>query len=180
MDVKEASQKPSKTKAPALRAAINRELDVATPLLAPFAARWDAEADRRMKLRTPEHLKTLMKAQAAHTSARSVAATAKSQRTAARAASNNPLSAARRAAATADKAARSSRSSARAALKAAKKNYPDTLTSVAVRAHAAHLVPAGFASWALSTPADWATWPASLSIAVAAANAGALWLGRRS
>ncbi|MFB8385402.1 helicase HerA domain-containing protein [Streptomyces rubiginosohelvolus] len=163
-----------------LLAAVNRELDVAAPLFAPFAARWDAEADRRMKLRTPEHLKALMKAQAAHTSARSTAATAKSQRTAARAASRNPLSAARRAAATADKAARSSRSSARAALKEAKKSYPDTLTSVAVRAHAAHLVPAGVASWALSTPADWATWPASLSIAAVAVNSAALWLGRRS
>ncbi|QRV39268.1 ATP-binding protein (plasmid) [Streptomyces californicus] len=172
--------KPKPKRLASLRAAVNRELDVAAPLVAPFAARWDAEADRRMKLRTPEHLKALMKAQAAHTSARSTAATAKSQRTAARAASNNPLSAARRAAATADKAARSTRQSAKADLKAAKRSYPDTLTSVAVRAHAAHLVPAGVASWALSTPADWATWPASLSIAAVAANMGALWLGRRS
>lgn len=172
--------KPKPKRRAALRVAVNRELDVAAPLFAPFAARWDAEADRRMKLRTPEHLKALMKAQTAHTSARSTAATARSQRTAARAASKNPLSTARRAAATADKAARSTRQSAKAALKEAKRDYPNTLTSVAVRAHAAHLVPAGFASWALSTPADWATWPASLSIAVVAANAGALWLGRRS
>jgi len=163
-----------------LRAAVNRELDVAAPLFAPFAARWDAEADRRMTLRTPEHLKALMKAQTAHTAARSTSATAKSQRTAARAASRNPLNGARRAAATADRAARSTRHSAKAALKAAKQDYPDTLTSVAVRAHAAHLVPAGVASWALSTPADWATWPASLSVALVAVNSAALWLGRRN
>ncbi|TXJ73577.1 hypothetical protein E2C11_28995, partial [Streptomyces lavendulae] len=163
-----------------LRAAVNRELDVAAVLFAPLAARWDAEADRRMQLRTPENLKKLMTAQAAHTSARSTAATAKNQRAAARAASKNPLNGARRAAKTADKAARSTRRSAKTALTTAKADYPDTLTSVAVRAHAAHLVPAGVASWALSTPADWATWPASLSVTLVAVNSAALWLGRRN
>lgn len=160
--------------------AATNTLDALSPAFAPFAARWDAEADRRHALRTPENLKKLLEAQKAHTSARSTAATAKSQRTAARKASRNPLSTARRSAATADKAARTHQKSARSTLKAAKTNYPATLTNLAVRAHALHVVPAGFASWALSTPADWATWPASLSIAVVAANAGALWLGRRS
>ncbi|MER6604306.1 MarR family transcriptional regulator [Streptomyces parvus] len=154
-------------------------LDALAPACAPFAARWDAEADRRMKLRTPENLKALMTAQREHTSARATAATAKSQRTAARAASKNPLSAARRAAATADKAARSHRSSAKATLKAARENYPATMKNLATRWHTAHVLPAGFASWALSTPADWAVWPVSVSAAVVGLNAGMLLLGRR-
>ncbi|MGW3304836.1 MarR family transcriptional regulator [Streptomyces rubiginosohelvolus] len=171
---------PVKAVTAAARLRGTNTLDALSPLAAPFAARWDAEADRRMQLRTPEHLKALMKAQAAHTSARSTAATAKNQRAAARTASKNPLATARRAAATADRAATASRHAARAALKTAKADYPSTLTATATRAHAAHLVPAGVASWMLSTPADWATWPASLSIAVVAANVGALWLGRRA
>ncbi|MFF5545434.1 P-loop NTPase family protein, partial [[Kitasatospora] papulosa] len=181
MDVQEAwLTKTVATKAPAVLAAGTNTLDSLSPVFTPFAARWDAEADRRMKLRTPENLKALMDAQRAHTSARATAATAKSQRTAARAASKNPLSSARRAAATADKAARSHRSSARASLKRARANYPATMTNLAVRAHATHVLPAGVASWALSTPADWATWPASLSVALVAVNSAALWLGRRN
>ncbi|MET9929403.1 MULTISPECIES: ATP-binding protein [Streptomyces] len=178
-DTASAKLAPVKTVTAAARLRGTNTLDALSPLAAPLAARWDAEADRRMQLRTPEHLKALMKAQSAHTSARSTAATAKSQRSAARSSSKNPFSTARRAAATADRAATASRHSARAALKTAKADYPATLTATATRAHVAHLVPAGVASWALSTPADWATWPASLSIAVVAANAGALWLGRR-
>lgn len=164
----------------AIRSHGTNTLDALSPACAPLAARWDAEADRRHALRTPENLKKLLEAQANHTSARSTAAKAKTQRSAARKASKNPLSTARRSAATADKAARSHHKTSRATLKTAKVNYPATLRSVAVRVHTLHVVPAGFASWALSTPADWATWPASLSIAVVAANVGALWLGRRS
>src|SRR5690606_39591152 len=85
-------------------AAVGRTLDGAAPAFAPFAHRWDAEADRRMALRTPENLKALIEAQRANTSARATAATAASQRKAARKASRNPLNGARRAAATADKA----------------------------------------------------------------------------
>ncbi|MGW7224541.1 hypothetical protein, partial [Streptomyces sp. NPDC054826] len=32
--------------------AVGRELDLIAPAFAPFAARWDAEADRRRQLRT--------------------------------------------------------------------------------------------------------------------------------
>ncbi|MFF5854004.1 ATP-binding protein [[Kitasatospora] papulosa] len=171
---------PVKAWSSAVRSHGTNTLDALSPALAPFAARWDAEATRRHTLRTPENLKALMDAQKGHTSARATAATAKTQRAAARKASKNPLSTARRSAATADKAARTHHKTARSTLKTAKTNYPSTLASVAVRAHALHVIPAGVASWALSTPADWATWPASLSVAVVAANAGALWLGRRS
>ncbi|BFP57584.1 hypothetical protein SCMC78_73910 (plasmid) [Streptomyces sp. CMC78] len=162
-----------------LAAAVNRELDVAAWLCAPVASRWDGEADRRMQLRTPENLKKLMTAQREHTSARATASVARSQRAAARKASRNPLSAARRSAAVADKAANAHRKEARIALKAAKVNYPSTLTATAVKAHTLHVLPAGIASWALSTPVDWALWPASVSAGLIAANALVLKLGRR-
>jgi S-DNA-T family DNA segregation ATPase FtsK/SpoIIIE len=160
--------------------AVKNTLDALSPVLAPVAARWDAEADRRHALRTPENLKKLMDAQKSHTSARATAATAKTQRAAAKAASKNPLSTTRRSAATADKAARTHHKSARSALKTAKVNYPATLRARAVQAHALHVVPAGITSWAMSTPADWATWPAATSAALIAANIVGLWLGRRT
>jgi len=165
--------------AAAAKSSVINTLDVLTPAFVPFAARWDAEADRRAKLRTPDHLKALMAAQRNNTSARSTAATAKSQREAARKASKNPLGAARRAAATADKAARKHKGTARADLKAARRDYPATLGSLAVRGHLAHLVPSSLASWALSTPHDWTVWPASVSAGLVALNGAALWLGRR-
>lgn len=181
MDVKEAWIKAAPVaKVTAVRTAGTNTFDALSPMLAPFAARWDAEADRRHALRTPENLKKLMEAQKSHTSARTTAATAKTQRAAAKAASKNPLSAARRSAATADKAARKHQGSARTALKAARTNYPATLRRRAIEAHALHVAPAGFASWVLSTPADWTTWPAATSAALIAANVAGLWLGRRS
>lgn len=167
-------------KAPALRTRVVNALNTLSPTFAPLAARWDAEADRRSKLRTPDNLKRLMEAQRGHTSARSTAATAKSQRTAARAASKNPLAATRRAARTADKAARQNQKLARAALKAARRDYPSTLTRVAVQAHAVHVVPAAVASYLMSTPYDWAVWPVVTSAGLAALNGAALWLGRRT
>ncbi|MFI2913982.1 FtsK/SpoIIIE domain-containing protein [Streptomyces sp. PDY-4] len=149
-------------------------------MAAPFAARWDAEADRRAKLRTPENLKRLMEAQKAHNSARATAAAARSQRQAARKASANPLSTGRRAARTADKAARTHRESAKTALKSARKNYPSTLRAKAVQAHAVHAVPGAVSSWLMSTADSWTVWPASVSAGLIALNAGALWLGRRT
>jgi hypothetical protein len=161
------------------RETITNGLDALAPVAAPFAARWDAEADRRAKLRTPENLKTLLDAQRAHNAARSTAATARSQRTAARKGSVNPLSTARRAARTADKAARQHRDQARAELKAARQQYPATLKARAVQAHAVHAVPAGLASWLMSTAEHLTVWPVSVSAGLVAANIGALAIGRR-
>lgn len=158
---------------------VGEALDAMAPPFVPFAARWDAEADRRRQLRTPEHLKALIKAQSEHNSARVIERRAKAQRQTARKESSNPFSAARRAARTADKAARAHRTEAAIALKSAKANYPDTLKQIAVRAHAAHLVPAGFTSYALSTAHDWTMWPATTSVALIGANVLALALGRR-
>ena len=160
-------------------AATSRALDSAAPAAAPFAARWDAEADRRRQLRTPQNLKALMEAQRNYVSARSLAAKAKTDLTKARRDSHNPLSAARRAARVADKAARKGRKHARTDLQTARRSYPDTLTRTAVKAHSIHAVPAAVATYAMSTPADWTVWPASMSAALVALNAGALFLGRR-
>lgn len=155
-------------------------LDALSPICAPLAVRWDAEADRRKALRTPENLKALINAQREHTSARATAATAKSQRQAARKASKNPLSTARRAARTAHKAAQGHHGEARAALKAARANYPKTLRRAAVEVHAAHTAGTGLASWWLTEAAHHLTvWPLPISAGLIAANAGALWLGRR-
>nr|WP_173288080.1 FtsK/SpoIIIE domain-containing protein [Streptomyces sp. x4(2010)] len=165
---------PTKSAWKASRAATVNALDALTPTFAPFAARWDAEADRRKALRTPENLKRLMEAQRAYSSARSTAAQARSQRTAARRASKNPLSAERRAARTADRAARQEKAQARAKLKEARAHYPATLTRVAVQAHAAHAVPAAALTYAMQSP-----WPATTSGLLAALNGAALWLGRR-
>ncbi|MET9041624.1 FtsK/SpoIIIE domain-containing protein [Streptomyces sp. NPDC004362] len=158
----------------------NTALDALSPMCAPFAARWDREAERRAQLRTPENLKALMAAQREHNSARSTAAMARSQRSAARKASNNPLSADRRAARTADKAARGHHRQARVSLKAARKNYPATLAARAVQAHTAHTVPSGLASWLMSEAGHALTvWPASVSAGLIGLHAASLWLGRR-
>lgn len=156
-------------------------LDSISPAFVPFAARWDAEADRRMQLRTPENLKALIAAQRENTSARATAATAKSQRRAARAASKNPLSGARRAARTADKAATGHAKVARTDLKAARKNYPQTLVSLAARLHAVHAVPAvgiSVAEWAHSGAID--LLPPFVSAALIGTIPAALWLGHRT
>ncbi|MGA5042421.1 FtsK/SpoIIIE domain-containing protein [Streptomyces capoamus] len=158
---------------------ITNTLDALAPVAAPFAHRWDAEADRRMALRTPENLKALIEAQRANTSARSTAATTKSQRRSARAASKNPLNGARRAARTADKAATGHARKARADLQTARKNYPMTMRQLAIRVHAAHTLPAGVATYAMSTAEHWTVWPAGTSLGLIALNAAALALGRR-
>ncbi|NUS11608.1 MAG: cell division protein FtsK [Streptomyces sp.] len=162
------------------RAVSVNALDSVSLSLAPAAARWDAEADRRRQLRTPENLKKLMDAQRAHNSARSTAATAKSQRRVARASTRNPLAGTRRAARTADRAASKQADTAKADVKAARKNYPATLASVVARIHAAHATAAGLASWVLTEHAHALTlWPAEVSAATVAAQVGALYLGRR-
>jgi S-DNA-T family DNA segregation ATPase FtsK/SpoIIIE len=160
--------------------AVANVLDAVSPAFVPFAERWDTVADQRNKLRTPENLKKLMDAQRAHNAARATASAARSQRTAARQASKNPLSSARRAARTADKAARQHRDAAKVALKEARKNYPATLVTRAVQSHALHVVPSMATTWVLSTPQDWATWPLSVSAAAIGLQVGSLWLGRRT
>ncbi|GAA3538843.1 MarR family transcriptional regulator [Nocardioides daeguensis] len=177
MDLKAVSTKITEPTKSAL-GTINTVLDSMAPMFAPFAARWDAEEGERAKLRTPENLKALMDAQRGHNSARSTAASARSQRAAARAASKNPLSTGRRAARTADKAARAHREEAKTKLKAARKNYPTTLKTRAIQAHAIHAVPGAGIS-ALGWDQAWGAYPASMSLGLIAFNAGALWLGRR-
>lgn len=183
MDVKEAWTKTTESTKSAWRASATGTVNAAdalSPAFAPFAARWDAEADRRAQLRTPANLKALIVSQREHTSARSTAATAKSQRKAAKSASRNPLNGARRAARTADLAASGHAKSARTDLKAAKKNYPQTLNRLAVKLHAIHAVPAAGLTYVMSDSGDWTTWPAGTSLALIGLNVAGLWLGRRT
>ncbi len=154
-------------------------LDSLTPVFVPFASRWDLEADRRAKLRTPEHLKALMAAQKEHNAARSTLSSAKSQKLTARAATNNPFAASRRAARVASKAATRHERDMRDKLKAARVNYPTTLRARAVQAHAVHAVPSSLASVFMST-AHLTVWPAATSAVLIGANVAALALGRRS
>ncbi|MEV5667112.1 hypothetical protein, partial [Streptomyces flaveolus] len=69
MDLKAAWSKisePTKSASRKSTETITNTLDALAPTCAPVAARWDAEADRRAKLRTPANLKLLMDAQRAH------------------------------------------------------------------------------------------------------------------
>ena len=155
-------------------------LDALTPVCAPFAARWDAEADRRDKLRTPEHLRALMDAQRAVNATHAVAVQAQSQLQTAKAKSG-ALSGTRRAARAASRATQAQHAAAKKALQTARRDYPDTLTSVAVRAHAAHTVPATLASGVMSlADHDVTAWPVGMSAALIALHVGSLWLGRRA
>ncbi|MFH9499951.1 ATP-binding protein [Streptomyces globisporus] len=153
-------------------------LDSLSPVFVPFAVRWDLEADRRNKLRTPEHLKALMAAQKEHNAARSTLSTARAQKTTARAASNNPFAASRRAARVAAKAASSHERDTRVKLKEARVNYPTTLKARAIQAHSVHAVPGVIAS-ALMSAQHLTLWPATTSALLIGANAAALGLGRR-
>ncbi|MFF1453080.1 ATP-binding protein [Streptomyces sp. NPDC058274] len=156
----------------------NSALDSLAPVCVPFAVRWDLEADRRNKLRTPEHLKALMAAQKEHNAARSTSATAKSQQLTARAASNNPFAAGRRAARVASKAAARHERDTRAKLKAARVNYPSTLKARAIQAHTVHAVPTVITSVVMSA-SNLTLWPAATSAALIGANIAGLALGRR-
>ncbi len=153
-------------------------LDAVAPVFVQFAVRWDLEADRRTKLRTPEHLKALMAAQKEHNAARSTLSTARAQKTTARAASNNPFAASRRAARVAAKAASSHERDTRAKLREARVNYPTTLKARAIQAHSVHAVPGVIAS-ALMSAQHLTLWPATTSALLIGANAAALGLGRR-
>lgn len=156
----------------------NGALDALSPACVPFAVRWDLAADRRDKLRTPEHLKALMAAQKEHNAARSTSATAKSQQLTARAASNNPFAAGRRAARVASKAALRHERDTRAKLKAARVNYPSTLKARAIQAHSLHTAPTVITSVVMSS-SHLTVWPAATSAVLIGVNVASLALGRR-
>ncbi|WP_327681896.1 FtsK/SpoIIIE domain-containing protein [Streptomyces sp. NBC_00467] len=155
-------------------------LDSLAPVCAPFAIRWDREAERRAQLRTPENLKALMAAQRQHNTALSNLRLAKNLREKACATSKGPLSKERRAARAALRATRADAKATGTGLKNARRSYPATLTGLAVQAHAAHAVPSGLASWLMSEAGNALTlWPASVSAGLIGLNVAGLWLGRR-
>ncbi|RSN91854.1 hypothetical protein DMH26_26270 [Streptomyces sp. WAC 05379] len=158
----------------------NTALDALAPMCAPLTARWDREAERRTLLRTPENLTALLKAQRVHNTATTNLRVAKSLQQKARATSSGLLSKERRAARAALKATRADVKATGAGLTIARRNYPSTLTSVAVKAHAAHAVPGGLASWLMTEATHALTlWPASISAGLIGLNVAGLWLGRR-
>ncbi|MFG2746490.1 FtsK/SpoIIIE domain-containing protein [Streptomyces chartreusis] len=158
----------------------NTAFDALAPMCAPLAVRWDREAERRTLLRTPENLTALLKAQRVHNMATTNLRVAKSLQQKARATSSGLLSKERRAARAALKATRADVRATGAGLTIARRNYPSTLTSVAVKAHAVHAVPGGLASWLMSEATHALTlWPASVSAGLIGLNVAGLWLGRR-
>lgn len=121
-----------------------------------------------------------MAAQRVHNAATSNLRVAKSLREKARASSRSLLSKERRAARAALRATRADVKATGSGLAIARHNYPATLASVAVKAHAAHAVPGGLASWLLSEATHALTlWPASVSAGLIGLNVAGLWLGRR-
>ncbi|MCL8014069.1 FtsK/SpoIIIE domain-containing protein [Streptomyces sp. AS02] len=158
----------------------NTAFDALAPMCAPLASRWDREAERRTLLRTPENLTALLKAQRIHNTATTNLRVAKSLQQKARATSSGLLSKERRAARAALKATRADVKATGAGLTIARRNYPSTLTSLAVKAHAVHTVPGGLASWLMTEATHALTlWPASISAGLIGLNVAGLWLGRR-
>lgn len=157
-----------------------RAADTLTPHCARIARRWDAEAQRRRDLRTPEHLAALVDAQRAHRTARTKATRARAERKRAKASTRWPLASSRRAARTAHRAARLHARSTRTALRAAHRNYPPALWSTASKAHATHTGAAVGAAYWYAGPDGWALWPISLSASLLVVHVAVLWLGHRS
>lgn len=160
--------------------ATNTGLDALTPACAPFAARWDAEADRRRQLRTTENFARLMDAHAAHNSTRTDVTAARKQVRAAWSASKNPLSSHQRSARMAHKLTRLQHAEVKAELKDARVNHPTALVTRAAQAHAVHAVPGGICSLVMSEQAHaLVVWPGAVSLCLVGLHAAALWLGRR-
>lgn len=182
VDVAEAWIKTQEiTKTDRLKSAVANGTDTLAGWCAPAAERWDASATRRDELRTPEHLKGLMKAQREYNSARVTARSAAAQRRVAKSAHRgNPLAGPRRAARTADKAAKQSRHKAESELMAARELYPKRLVRRVSELHAAHVAPTVGSSVALTMWQGLTVWPVSMSAAVIAANITVLKLGRRA
>lgn len=181
MDVAEAWIKAGEiTKTARLKVVVANGSDVLAGWCAPVAERWDAAAARRDELRTPEHLKGLMKAQREYNSTRVQARSAAAQRRIAKQAHRgNPLAGPRRSARTADKAAKQTRSQAESELMAARQLYPKRLLRRAVELHAAHAVPTIGSATALTMWQGFTVWPVSMSAVAIAANVTAVKLGRR-
>ena len=143
------------------------------------AAAWKAEADRRTELRTEEALKTIRDANTAYRDAmRDLRRDRRAHEKAREEVEwwnfwNGERRAARVVVRDSSQIAREKRNERREARRA----YPITLPALAARCHAAHLAPTTL--WAVASDGATATVAFCASVAVAATNVAAVWLGRR-
>lgn len=161
------------------RDALNVVLDAAGQPFVPLAIRWKQAADERTELRTPENLKALRDA---NTARRDAMRDLRRDRRAFEKARDevawwNIWNGERRAARVVVRDSRQLASEAKADRREAAANYPMTLPQLAVRCHAAHLVPTTV--WAAVSDSYMSTGAFTLSVAAVALNAMGVALGLR-
>lgn len=161
---------------------IGRGLDVAFRPLASPADVWKTRADARAEQRSPEHQRALQEANRDH---RDAMRDLRRDRKAFEKARNevkwwNVFNGERRAARIVVRDSRQLAREARAVRREARKDYPLTLPSLAVRCHAAHLAPSSL--WAAVSDSLASTGAFSVSVAAVALNvatvAAAAWQNR--
>lgn len=162
-----------------VNATFGRALDMAGQPFAPMAGAWKARADDRRGKRTEENRAALLDADKDHYDA--VKALSRDRRSHERARSEvkwwNVFNGERRAAYAAVRDSRRVVRESRSARHEARKAYPMTLPALAVRCHAAHVVPTG--AWALLSDSYASTGAFSLSVAAVALNVAGVALGLR-
>lgn len=161
------------------RDTLNVVLDAAGQPFVPLAIRWKQAADERTELRTPENLKALRDA---NTARRDAMRDLRRDRRAFEKARDevawwNVWNGERRAARAVVRDSRQLASEAKADRREAAANYPMTLPQLAVRCHAAHLVPT--TAWAAVRDSYASTGAFTLSVAAVALNAMGVALGLR-
>lgn len=161
------------------RDTLNVVLDAAGQPFVPLAFRWKQAADERTELRTPENLKALRDA---NTARRDAMRDLRRDRRAFEKARDevawwNIWNGERRAARAVVRDSRQLASEAKADRREAAANYPMTLPQLAVRCHAAHLVPT--TAWAVVRDSYASTGAFTLSVAAVALNAMGVALGLR-
>jgi S-DNA-T family DNA segregation ATPase FtsK/SpoIIIE len=161
------------------RDSFNHALDVVGLPFVPMAAAWKRAADARNELRTPENLDALRKA---NTARRDTMRDLRRDRRAFEKARDevawwNIWNGERRAARIVVRDSRQLANEAKAARREAARSYPITLPQMAVRCHAAHLLPSG--AWAVFSDSFASSATFTLSVAAAALNALGVALGSR-
>lgn len=173
------TRKNLKHRAADAKDAVNRVLDAAGQPFTPMAAAWKSAADARSAQRTPENLKALRDA---NTARRDRMRDLRRDLRAFEVARDevawwNVFNGERHAARVVVRDSRQLASEAKAVRREARAAYPMTLPQLAVRCHAAHLVPTWL--WAAVSDSYASTGAATLSVAAVALNAAGVALGMR-
>lgn len=164
----------------AVRAAVGRGLDTAGRPFGPLATRWKAEADRRSDQRTDDNRAALFQANQAR---RDAVRDLRRDRKAFEKAREevqwwNVFNGERRAARAVVKDSRALAREANNAVRSARRAYPMTLPQLAVRCHAAHLVPAII--WDTLSNSVWSDLASASSATAVAVNLAVVALGLRN